>query len=76
MNLTLSNASGGTTLGAPCTAVVTIVDNEGPPPATCAGHVVITAGTPGDDKLMGTQGSDAIRSFSGNDVISGLRGKI
>jgi Ca2+-binding RTX toxin-like protein len=74
MNLALSNADGGATLGIPNTAMVTIVDNEGPPPVMCAGDAVTIAGTPNDDELRGTAGPDVIRSFSGNDVIFGLDG--
>lgn len=64
INLALGNPTGGATIKAQNTAVLTIVDND----------LVNLEGTPLDDKLLGTDSNDTIDGKGGDDYIEGLNG--
>lgn len=88
VNLALSNAQGGATLGDPDEAVLTIEDNDeaAPPPDDGDGNpdpvdpdpvdpnACTITGTPGNDILRGTPGRDVICGTGGNDIIYGAGG--
>jgi len=64
INLALGNPTGGATINAQNTAVLTIVDND----------PVNLIGTPSDDELAGTDFNDTIDGNRGDDYIDGLNG--
>jgi Ca2+-binding RTX toxin-like protein len=64
INLALGNPTGGATINAQNTAVLTIVDND----------PVNLIGTPSDDELVGTDFNDTIDGNRGDDYIDGLNG--
>ena len=64
INLALGNPTGGATIKAQNTAVLTIVDND----------PVNLIGTPSDDELVGTDFNDTIDGKGGDDYIDGLNG--
>lgn len=67
LNLTLSNPTGGATLGTQKTAILTILNND-----TAAG--INQTGTFGNDTITGGAGNDSLNGSSGNDRLSGLGG--
>jgi len=67
LNLTLSNPTGGATLGTQTAAIVTILNND-----TAAG--INQTGTFGNDTITGGTGNDSLNGSSGNDRLSGLGG--
>ncbi|WP_242056395.1 S-layer family protein [Nostoc sp. FACHB-152] len=65
-NLTLTNATGGATIGSQNTAVVSIIDDD---------NEVNIVGTAGNDTLIGNiANNDNIQALEGNDILSGLAG--
>ncbi len=67
INLTLSNPTGGATIGTQNTAILTIKENDTPPPLTLIG-------TPNDDHLVGGDGNDFLDGKAGNDILGGGAG--
>jgi Ca2+-binding RTX toxin-like protein len=64
INLALGNPTGGATIKAQNTAVLTIVDND----------PVNLTGTPSNDELVGTEFNDTIDGKGEDDYIDGLNG--
>jgi Tol biopolymer transport system component len=75
VNLALTNPTGGASLGAQNTAVLTIADDDPPgPPPPPPPPVCTINGTAGNDVINGTSGDDVICGLGGNDVIDGKKG--
>lgn len=68
VKLTLSNPTGGTTIGTQNTAILTIIDND-----TNVAGLTLT-GTPGRDTLTGSSGNDVINGGAGGDILTGGTG--
>jgi Ca2+-binding RTX toxin-like protein len=74
VNLALTNPTGGASLGAQNTAVLTITDDDPTPPPPPPPPVCTINGTAGNDVINGTSGDDVICGKGGNDVIDGKGG--
>jgi CSLREA domain-containing protein len=83
-DLALANADDGTDIGAVEVQGEEPVPPEEPPPGGVGGVVfeqclgeekALTAGTPGNDDLVGTFGGDVIRAFAGDDRLRAIEGR-